>query len=139
MKKLTFSLVAVGLLSLLVAQSRAKDDNSAGSKAAIGQAAPPFSLKDVNGKNVSLSDYAGKIVVLEWINPGCPFVQRHYGLNTMTTLASKYKDKDVAWLAINTPKDNSPADVKRFADDHSATYPILIDSDTSVAKAYGAK
>jgi peroxiredoxin len=136
MKKLTLSLVALTVLSLLVSQSRAKDDNK---KAAVGQPVPSFTLQDTNGKTVSLADYSGKIVVLEWINPGCPFVVRHHGLNTMTTLANKYKGKDVAWLAINTPKDNNADAMKQFAQKHNIDYPVLTDTDTSVAKMYGAK
>ena len=46
--------------------------------ATVGQAAPNFSAKDVNGKTVSLADFKGKTVVLEWINPGCPYVRKHY-------------------------------------------------------------
>src|SRR5436309_1997141 len=67
-----------------------------------GEAAPAFSLQDINGKTVSLSDYSGKTVVLEWVNPDCPYVQRHYNLKTMTTLAEKNKDKDVVWLGVAT-------------------------------------
>ena len=54
--------------------------------------AKAFSLPDQDGKQVSLSDLQGKIVVLEWFNDGCPFVQRHYRLGTMKNLADKYKD-----------------------------------------------
>src|SRR2546423_15375509 len=82
----------------------------AAEKAEIGKNAPTFTLPDQNGRPVSLADYRGKIVVLEWINPDCPFVQRHYESKTMTTLATRYADKGVVWLAINTngdPKKNS--------------------------------
>lgn len=44
----------------------------------IGQAAPDFSLSDTQGRPVRLSDFRGKAVVLEWVNPGCPFVRKHY-------------------------------------------------------------
>src|SRR5437870_5692902 len=72
----------------------------AADKPKIGAAAPAISLQDTSGKTQSLADNSGKIVVLEWINPDCPFVQRHYNLKTMTTLAEK--NKDVVWLAIAT-------------------------------------
>lgn len=108
-------------------------------KAAIGQPAPAFALKDLNGKSVSLADYAGKIVVLEWVNPECPFVVRHYEAKTMTRLADKYKDKDVAWLAIATGKTADAELNKKFAEQHGVTHPVLLDSEATVGRAYGAK
>ena len=97
--------------------------------ASIGQPAPDFSLKDENGKSVNLADYKGKIIVLEWTNPDCPFVQRHYQWHTMTNLASEYKDKGVVWLAINSNGgDNSKADSEWARQNHLA-YPVLDDSE----------
>ena len=83
-------------------------------KAELGQPAPQFTLPDSSGKPVSLSDFSGKVVVLEWVNPDCPFVQRHYSAGTMKTLAERYSGK-VVWLAINTtssatPQHNAPVD-----------------------------
>ena len=70
--------------------------------AAVGKAAPDFSLADVNGKVVKLADFKGKHVVLEWSNPGCPFVQKHYDSNNMQSLQKKYDAKDTVWLTINS-------------------------------------
>jgi len=65
--------------------------------------APEFTLKNYDGKVISLSDYKNKIVVLEWFNYECPFVQHHYEkAKTMIELANKYNDKNVVWLAINS-------------------------------------
>ena len=108
----------------------------AAEKAEIGKKAPGFTLPDQNGRPVSLSDYHGKIVVLEWINPDCPFVQRHYESKTMTTLASRYADKGIVWLAINTNGD--PKKNAAFASQHGLPYPILQDTG-EVGKAYAAK
>jgi peroxiredoxin len=107
--------------------------------AEIGKAAPSFSLPDQDGKTVNLADLSGKIVVLEWVNPGCPYVQRHYGLGTMKNLAEKYKDKDVAWLAINTTKTATAEENKKWKEQHGSPYPYLLDADGSVGKMYGAK
>ena len=71
-------------------------------KAIAGEAAPAFTLTDHQGNTVTLSDYAGKVVVLEWTNPDCPFVVRHYKAKTMTTLAKTYAERDVVWLAVNS-------------------------------------
>jgi peroxiredoxin len=69
---------------------------------AVGAAAPNFKLADVNGKPVTLSDYRGKTVVLEWHNPGCPFVKKHYDSGSMQkTQAAAAKD-GVVWLTINS-------------------------------------
>jgi peroxiredoxin len=107
--------------------------------AAVGSTVPAFSLTDQNGKTVSLSDYKGKIVVLEWTNPGCPFVRRHYREKTMTTLASKFADKNVAWIAINSTNGDTTLTNADWAKQNSITYPILDDSKGVVGKAFGAK
>jgi peroxiredoxin len=109
------------------------------SKAAIGSSAPQFSLQDQNGKMVSLSDFAGKTVVLEWVNPECPFVQRHYRAKTMITLANDYSSKGVAWVAINSTFNADNAANNAWIEQNKLSYPILNDSSGQVGKAYGAK
>jgi cytochrome oxidase Cu insertion factor (SCO1/SenC/PrrC family) len=64
----------------------------------VGSAAPDFSLTDAKGKTHSLSQYKGKYVVLEWFNPECPFVKKHYGGGNMQKLQEEYKSKGVVWL-----------------------------------------
>ncbi len=67
-----------------------------------GQPAPAFRGVDVNGKPVSLADFRGKTVVLEWNNPNCPFVQKHYTSGNMQSLQQKNTAAGVVWLAINS-------------------------------------
>ena len=98
-----------------------------------------FTLQDQNGKNITLSEYEDKIVVLEWTNPDCPFVVRHYREKTMVDLAQKYKDKEVVWLAVNSTHYMGNEDNKKWAEQHSVSYPILNDSTGEVGKMYGAK
>src|SRR5947208_14527743 len=69
---------------------------------AVGSAAPDFSLPDANGKTHSLSDYKGKYVVLEWFNPECPFVKKHYGSGNMQKLQGEFTGKGVVWLTIDS-------------------------------------
>ena len=69
--------------------------------ATVGQAAPDFSATDTGGKIRQLSDYKGKLVVLEWTNPGCPFVQKHYSGN-MQSLQKEFAAKGVIWLSLNS-------------------------------------
>src|SRR5258707_13519041 len=68
----------------------------------VGAAAPEFSAPDANGKTQSLSQYKGKYVVLEWFNPECPFVKKHYGGGNMQKLQDEYTGKGVVWLTINS-------------------------------------
>jgi peroxiredoxin len=102
--------------------------------------APPFTLSTFDGKKVSLSDYTGKTVVLEWFNFECPFVRYHYEKpKTMIKLAEKYKDKNVVWLAINSTSHTTPEANMDFAQKHKLPYPILDDRSGRVGHAYGAK
>jgi peroxiredoxin len=102
--------------------------------------APPFTLKSFDGKNIRLSDYRGKTVVLEWLNFECPFVMHHYEKpKTMTKLANKYKNKNVVWLAINSTSHTTPEANKDFAEKQKLPYPILDDRSGKVGRAYGAK
>jgi peroxiredoxin len=137
MKKL-ITTATIALLALTITLAFAKPEHPQLPSPAIGAKAPDFSLKDQDGKTVNLSDYAGKIVVLEWVNPGCPFVQRHYKLNTMSTLANKYKSKDVVWLAINSTNYSSAQENQNWRKQHNLEYPILLDFPGSVGIAYGA-
>src|SRR3981189_568386 len=68
----------------------------------VGAAAPDFSLPDASGKTHSLSEYRGKYVVLEWFNPDCPFVKKHYGSGNMQKLQGEYTGKGVVWLTIDS-------------------------------------
>ena len=69
-----------------------------GAQARIGAPAPAFTLSDSNGKSVSLADFKGKAVVLEWTNHDCPNVRKHYGGNNMQTLQKKWTAQRVVWL-----------------------------------------
>lgn len=105
----------------------------------LNQPAPDFTLKDADGKTHSLKDYRGKTVVLEWTNPQCPFVVRHYKAKTMTTLSAIYGDKGVVWLAVNSSHFNKPEDSKKWARKHKISYPTLQDPSGDVGRKYGAK
>jgi peroxiredoxin len=68
----------------------------------VGAPAPAFSLPDSHGKTHSLGDFKGKYVVLEWFNPGCPFVQKHYTSDNMQQLQKQFTGRDVVWLTIDS-------------------------------------
>src|SRR5262245_919372 len=107
--------------------------------ATVGQAAPEFVVKDQDGREVDLAKLRGKIVVLEWTNPDCPFVQRHYRAKTMTTLADRFKSKDVVWLAVNSTNYMDAAKDRAWRSEQGFSYPILDDSAGTVGGAYGAR
>ena len=110
----------------------------AGDGVAVGQAAPDFTLTDTAGNQVSLADYAGKVVVLEWLNPDCPYVKRHYKAGTMKNLATTYGAEGVVWLTINTTNYMDAAANAKFKTANDLSYSILVDQSGEVGHLYGA-
>ena len=112
--------------------------------AVVGQSAPGFTLTDTAGKPVRLADFKGKTVVLEWNNPGCPFVRKHYQGN-MQSLQKEAAAQGVVWLAINSTETASgdylsPAQLARWMQDkQAAPTATLMDEDGKVGAAYGAR
>jgi peroxiredoxin len=109
--------------------------------AKLGQPVPGFTLVDAAGVKRSLSDYKGKLVILEWINPQCPFVQGCYKTKAMQRAYEKVKalDKGVAWLAINTTWSTSQEENQLWIRRYELKYPILLDFDGDVARLYDAR
>lgn len=112
--------------------------------ASVGQAAPDFTLTDTSGKPVKLSQFKGKPVVLEWNNPGCPFVKKHYQGN-MQALQKEVVAQGGVWLAINSTRDDSgdyltPAQLGRWMTEQKASpTATLMDEDGKVGQAYAAR
>lgn len=117
----------------------------ANAAATVGQSAPAFSLSDSNGKAVKLADYKGKTVVLEWHNPECPFVRKHYDSANMQGLQSKYTGDGVVWLAVNSTEPGhqdykKPAEVNALLKAGRASpTAYLMDESGTTGKAYGAR
>ena len=111
----------------------------------VGSAAPEFSAPDTNGKTQSLSEYKGKYVVLEWFNPECPFVKKHYGPGNMQKLQKEYTDKGVVWLTVdsNAPgtEGNITAEQAKKIMESWKTHQtaLLLDPESKIAKLYGSK
>lgn len=112
---------------------------------AVGQPAPDFTLRDLSGKTVKLSDYRGKHVVLEWTNPGCPYVRKHYDSGNMPATQKEAVDKGVVWLAINSTEKSSddyrePAKLLAWQNERkSKPTALLMDEEGTAGKAYGAR
>ena len=111
----------------------------------IGAPAPAFTLPDTYGNHHSLSDYAGKWVVLEWLNYGCPFVQKFYDAGKMQELQAEYAAKEVVWFAVvsSAPGEQGyyePAEMNVQNEAHGIkAAAVLLDPSGEVGMAYGAK
>jgi peroxiredoxin len=132
-------------VAMLLAVAMAVLVSAAQAAVAPGQAAPEFSLVDINGKVQKLSGYRGKYVVLEWFNSECPFVQKHYESGNMQALQARYTQKGVVWLGINSTSSRhsnyrdparSQAILKEWK---SAPSAFVLDPDGKVGKQYGAR
>jgi peroxiredoxin len=112
--------------------------------AAVGEKAPDFTLPAADGGDKALSSFAGKIVVLEWHNKGCPFVKKHYESGNMQSLQKEFTAKDVVWLTINSSAPGkqgheSAADALATAKSAgAASTHVLLDEKGEVGKLYGA-
>jgi hypothetical protein len=111
----------------------------------VGSPAPEFALQSVAGGTVKLSQYKGKYVVLEWVNPECPYVRKHYGSANMQKLQKDYTGREVVWLTINSTRNGHPEYkqpgematwMKKMDASSSAT---LLDPKGEAGRAYGAR
>ncbi|MCB9714003.1 MAG: thioredoxin family protein [Myxococcales bacterium] len=111
--------------------------------AELGKPAPDFTLSDVDGKSHSLSQHAGKLVVLEWFNPECPFVKYAHGEGPLVKMAADEMAKGVVWLSINSgapgKQGHGVEANKAGISGYGMTNPVLLDEDGSVGHMYGAE
>ncbi|MBN4076412.1 redoxin domain-containing protein [Gemmatimonas aurantiaca] len=151
--KLTKITTAVFALSMLsgVAFAGPEHNHAKGvhkpTTARVGEAAPDFTLTDQSGKAHKLSEYKGKTVILEWTNPRCPFVVRHYKAGTTTGLQKQFggeKGEDIVWLRINSTnadhRDHLTAkETQAWAKEVGVNGPVLDDTNGAVGHLFGAK
>jgi len=158
----TLTLAAAAALSLaLVAGCSSKSDEAqagkppasaaaqkidqAGQGAAVGQAAPEFTLTSADGNTVSLVDFRGSHVVLEWVNYDCPFVKAQYASQSIQTMQKALREKGVVWLSICSSAPGKQGHVEgtalteRIKSEGSNATAYLVDSDGTVGRMYGAK
>ncbi len=106
----------------------------------VGQPAPDFQVKDVNGKSQSLSAYKGKFVVLEWVNPECPFVKKHYDSSNMQATQKAAEAKGAVWLSVSTGSGGDASELASWVKEKGAApTATLLDTDGKLGKAYGAR
>jgi peroxiredoxin len=136
---MTTKIILSAVTSMLAASLFAADSPP------VGTTAPDFSLSDAKGKAHSLSEYKGKYVVLEWFNPECPFVKKHYGSGNMQKLQQEFTGKGVAWLTIDSNAPGfegnlTPEQANNAANSwkmHQTAF--LLDPEGKAGRSYGAK
>src|ERR1700748_1409433 len=108
-------------------------------------AAADFSLPDAAGKTHSLSEYKGKFVVLEWFNPDCPFVKKHYGSGNMQKLQEEFTAKGIVWLTIDSSAPGLEGNLTaeqanaKMAEWKTKQTALVLDPDGKAGRTYGAK
>jgi len=117
--------------------AKSADKSDAVSSAKLGQDAPDFTLLDYSGKKFQLATLKDKIVVLEWLNQQCPFSVGN--VPVMTDLRKKYAGKDIVWLGIESTFWRKPEENAQYAKEKDLEFPILMDTDGTVGRLYGAK
>lgn len=137
MKKSHTLLVTCALWALALAGASAQME--------VGKSAPDFNLPGADGKTYSLSQYAGKFVVLEWTNHECPFVKKQYSTGAMQALQKKYTAKGIVWLRIVSSAPGkqgyvtAPEAVKIQAEQKAAPTATLLDPQGQVGRLYQAQ
>jgi peroxiredoxin len=115
------------------------------SRVDIGATAPHFEATGADGKRHRLSDYRGKIVVLEWTSPVCPYTAVKYRNGAMQALQKYAADRQVVWLSVDTAAADragyltAPAARKRIAETGATVSGFLFDANGKIARSYGAK
>jgi len=152
MKNFKTKLLVTGLLLaasaglfIFVQVRRITPGRGAPDSPAVGTNAPDFSVTDSNGKTQSVSQYKGKYVVLEWFNPECPFVKKHYGSGNMQKLQEEFTGKDIVWLTIDSSAPGKQGHLTAEEANEKITQlkmkstALLIDTDGKAGQTYGAK
>lgn len=112
---------------------------------AVGTTAPDFSVTDSKGKTQTVSQYKGKYVVLEWFNPKCPFVQKHYGSGNMQKLQEEFTGKGVVWLTVDSSAPGKEGHLTaeqanaKMTEWKTKQTAFVLDADGKAGQAYGAK
>jgi hypothetical protein len=137
--------LAIGLYCAMTIVILSAGMQFASAQALIGAAAPAFTLTDSNGRTLSLADFKGKTVVLEWTSHECPYVGKHYRGNNMQALQKKWTGQGVVWLSVISSAPGQPGYVspqqanKLTADRDAAPTAVLFDPTGKVGHAYGER
>jgi hypothetical protein len=109
-----------------------------------GAAAPAFSVADATGATRTLAEFAGRNVILEWTNNGCPYVRKHYDSGNMQAVQREAAERGWAWLQVisSAPGEqgylDGPGAIARVATDQATVTATLLDAEGVMGRAYGA-
>ena len=135
----------IGVVAVVLAVGVGVAAASVWAEAKVGDPAPEFSVTDTNGQLQSLTALRGSYVVLEWFNPECPFVKKHYGTGNMQDLQRRYTDRSVVWLSVDSSAPGKQGHVTTkqanafMAEQQAAQTAVVLDPDGTLGRAYGAK
>lgn len=111
----------------------------------LGDVAPDFALPDAQGRMLRLADLRGRLVVLQWMNPGCPFLKKHYASGSLTALQQETMARGVQWLLVESNRPDTrdyfePAELVEWLRGYrSPVQSVLMDDSGRVARAFGAR
>jgi hypothetical protein len=138
-------MLAIGLYCATTIMALSAGVQPVTAQARIGAPAPAFTLTDSNGRVLSLAEFKGKTVVLEWTNHECPYVGKHYRGNNMQALQKKWTGEGVVWLSVISSAPGlqghvSPQQANKLTAERGASpTAVLLDSTGKVGRAYGAR
>ncbi len=127
--RVVLCLLAVGAFGPALAGATEGDQEKATDRASVGHKAPDFKLKDCDGRETSLSEFAGKIVVLEWINQKCPVSRGKHKDSSMQNTCASFEGKEVVWLAVDSSHYADPEANEKYIQKMKLPYVILHDAD----------
>ncbi len=138
-------LTSITLALTLTVLTLTHSNHARAADAVVSKPAPAFSVTDASGKVRTLGEFAGKTVVLEWLNHGCPFVRKHYDSGNMQSLQKEFTGKGIVWLSVISSAKGKQgySEPKQALDDvktnKAAPTAVLLDTDGKMGKAYGAR
>ncbi|MBI5204505.1 MAG: TlpA family protein disulfide reductase [Nitrospirae bacterium] len=132
MKK-TFAIIVISSLLIFASSCQKKEGEVEIKPPSIGDTAPDFTLKGINGNTISLADYKGKVVMVEFWATWCPPCRELAPI--LEKIHKKYKDKGFIILAL-VSRDEGEAAIKSFIKEHGITYPVLL-ADQETMRHYG--
>lgn len=137
---LGLSLALAGAVATAQTGSAGKPSReSKGTAPKIGEAAPAWTLTDINGKQHSLAEYKGKIVVLDWVNPQCPVCKGAHEDGRVQKMLDEFKTEGVVFLGVNSSHFTTAEENKKALEKYKVEYPVLLDVDGKVGKSYDAR
>jgi peroxiredoxin len=134
-----FSILGLSLALAGTGIAFAGDHDKDMKAAKVGEAAPAWHLKDLDGKEWKSTDFANKIVVLEWVNPQCPVCKGAHNDGRIPSMVKELKGMDVVFLGINSSHNATAEENKAALKAYGIEYPVLLDTDGSVGHLFGAK